>query len=265
MVLSVEEKEKLKQQRLEALRKGREAARLRRGGKSILEAREQEKQAEKDAKKPEAESVIKPDIPPEVISSAKIKESARPEKLARSWIKLVGGGILLAVGVMLVIVGNTSKTAIVIAIGAALAAGGGYLAYQGWQQYDVRYGGKKGGVKGKPKLRDANVLKITPTIIQFDKLDDDKLIDVPQRNRNDGKYYHLFFQGMDNGNLTPFVLPDPDPKERYYSPAEALNCLRMELARKYFNYQVSPTAVVSMVVIGVIIAIELVTLIAMGG
>lgn len=180
------------------------------------------------------------------------------EKLRRSWVFLLGGGILALIGVGILFAGNASKNPIIIAIGAAMSGGGGYLFYVGIDRYNIRAVGKKGNVK-----KTANSFTITEHGATFENVANP--LGMDWKWLNDGKYYHVHLKGYDgNGGIQEFNLPDNNPEDLYFSPAEAINCIRMPMNEKYLNYASSLAPKFSVIVLGIIIGAEIIGLVAIG-
>ena len=244
---------------LRKMKEGRERAKAEREAQAVKAAaapptEKEEKVAETLIHSVTGEAPTKPQAP--------VKTAAPAVKTKYNWWKLSGAVALAVIGLLVLVLGNASQNAVLIVAGAAVITGGGWLGISTFQGA----GGQR-VIKGKVVLKAANCVVISSGRVDFiNEPDAKKLYGLPAQCVNDGKYYYLHFKGLDgNGSISPLTLPDPDPSEQYYDPKEALNCLRMPLSKRYFNYMPSTTGVVSIVVMGVIIGAEIIGLIAMGG
>ena len=82
---------------------------------------------------------------------------------------------------------------------------------------------------------------------------------------NDNKQYHAHFQPDGESSRVNLVLPDNEESERHYDPAELANVVEMAANKKYLNYSATVWQKVSVGVLGLVIAGELIGLVAMGG
>lgn len=181
------------------------------------------------------------------------------QRTLKGWLYVGAGAVLLVLGMILLITGNAGQNALLITIGALISVGGGFVGYRGWTNSDIQISG------GKVAVKNCNTLIIDRDNIKFEH-DASEMSGNPQKCRNDGKYYYVLMKGLNgDGGKISLVLPDLDPSERHYDPMEAINCLRMELVKRYLNYQPSTSQIVSMITIGVITGLELIALIALGG
>jgi len=139
---------------------------------------------------------------------------------------------------------------------------GGFLLFLSWRKLgDIRLIGKRQGKEGE-SYKAPNSLNIYPNKIVFEF--EENPIGQEQKDYNDGKYYfvHKKFEG---DGVEEFTLPDDDDKERYYDPGEFANPITMPSNKKYFTWSASTMQKISVGVMAIVIAGEIIGLIAIGG
>jgi len=177
------------------------------------------------------------------------------EKTERNWTKLMLAAPLIIMGGVLGFFGQSIANPFVIVIGFAMLAVGVIVAIKWWQTGTIRVD------KEARKLEaTANSLNIYPDHVEFAYTE--KPLGWPMKCLNDNKYYHVHVEGKDKGGMKPFSLPDDEAVD---DPQEFANPVTMPCNKKYFSWFKPGFQKVSMIIIGVVILFELITLIALGG
>ena len=85
----------------------------------------------------------------------------------------------------------------------------------------------------------------------------------PKRCKNDGKYYYVHIEEPKNDHaLKPFELPD----FQYYDPENfGQRVLTLPAHRQLFKRKVKMGQIISGVILGVLIGVEVIIMVAMGG
>lgn len=199
--------------------------------------------------------------------------------------------ISFGVGGVIAVIGNNADNPFLIVVGFAGLASG-VLLLKKWR--DMKESRVLGKVVGKP-----NCLTISKSHIDFAHLEEDKLLGLSQKCYNDGKYYHIHrveekpnpsqeelleqLEGIaqepelvgerlrdivgknDGEGMSHFELPDDDENERFYDPAEMANVVTMPSNKKYFAWSASLMQTIKIGLMALVIAGEVIGLVAMGG
>ena len=174
---------------------------------------------------------------------------------------LVASVASLSAGVAIAYMGNESSNPLLILIGFGGLAGG-FILFLSWRkQGDIRLikGDKR---KGLPDGNPLNCICLYPHRIELEYTENP--LGQSRKNYNDGQYYHVH-ESDGNGGFREQILPDDDDKERYYDPGEMANVVTMPSNKKYFTWAASTMQKISIGVMAVVIAAELIGLIAIGG
>jgi len=201
-------------------------------------------------------------------------------KFENSWrkyeksIRLVAAVVSFGIGGFIAVLGNSAGNPLVILLGFAGLAGG-FMLFLSWRrQGDIRLIDKAKREKGKD-YKPPNSLNIFSDHIDFAFVEEP--IGQSQKSLNDGKYYHIHkadlptkveFLGLSvetESGLEEFKLPDDDEDERYYDPTEFANPVTMVSNKKYFTWSASTMQKISIGIMAIVIAGEVVGLIAIGG
>ena len=175
-------------------------------------------------------------------------------------IYLVGAIALFGVGGTVAYIGNLEGNPLLIALGFGGLVGG-FLLFLAWlRRSDIRHirGGKE--ERGKD-YKPPNSLNLYPDRIEF--IYEEAPKGQSQKYLNDGKYYHV--HEVPEEEIKEFRLPDDDEKERYYDPGEFANPVTMPSNKRYFTWSASTMQKISVGIMGIIIAAEIIGLVAMGG
>ena len=171
---------------------------------------------------------------------------------------LLGAVLSFSIGGAVAFLGNETGNPLIIVVGFAGLAGGVLLVAKWRGQKTLRMVDTR--VMDKPP----NCLILSKTHIRFDHLDESKLLGLSQKCYNDGKYYHVLKDGGDNNGTALFELPDDDETQRHYDPTEMANVVTMPSNKKYFTWSATTLQKISIGVMGIVIAGEVIGLVAMG-
>jgi len=178
----------------------------------------------------------------------------------RNYIKslyLIGAISSFVVGGFVAFMGNSLSNPLLIVFGF-FGLAGGFMLFWAWRRIgDVRLIKRDEG--GKPLLP-PNSLNVYEKMIEFAHVDKPKGQSV--KCLNDGKFYHVHIDGDSKEGLKELQLPDDDEKERYYDPAEFANPVTMPSNKKYFTWSASTMQKISVGIMALVIAGEIIGLIA---
>ena len=176
---------------------------------------------------------------------------------------LIASIILFSVGIMIAYMGNKSANPALILLGFGGMAYG-FMLFLSWRrQGDVRLLKKENNEEGIP-YKPPNSLNIYPDHIDFEFVEVEKAIGLSQKGLNDHKYYYIH-QEQIKGEREEFKLPDDDENQRFYDPAEFANPITMVSNKKYFTWSASTMQKVSLGIMALIIAGEIIGLITIEG
>ena len=171
---------------------------------------------------------------------------------------LLAAMLCLGVGGAIAFIGNEAGNPLIIVAGFGGLAGGFLLVRKWFEHKSIRMVDKR--VMAEPP----NCLVLSKTHIRFDHFAADELLGLAQKCYNDGKFYHVMRdEGDKNGNPL-FVLPDDDENERHYDPSEMANVVTMPSNKKYFTWSATTMQKISIGIMGIIIAGEIIGVVAMG-
>ena len=170
---------------------------------------------------------------------------------------LVGSISSAVVGGVVAFIGNSLGNPVLIVFGFCGLAGGFMLFRAGRHIGDVRL--IKNGEGDKPLLP-PNSLNVYEKKIEFAHIEKPKGQSV--KCLNDSKFYHVHIDGDSKEGLKELQLPDDDEKERYYDPAEFANPVTMPSNKKYFTWSASTMQKISVGIMALVIAGEIIGLIA---
>ncbi len=180
---------------------------------------------------------------------------------------LLGASGLILIGGFIAYLGNSEGNVLVITLGFAGLAGG-FLLLRSWRHMGETRILKKTGPDGKEKIEEKslNSLILYPDWIDFAYVE--KPAGQSQKNYNDGLFYYVltclkpYFES-DKAPLSELRLPDDDENERCYEPLEFSNVVTMPSNKKYFTWSASTMQKVSIGIMALVIAGELIGLIAL--
>ena len=177
------------------------------------------------------------------------------------WVRLLyllAAVLSLGAGGAVAFIGNEAGNPLIIVVGFGGLAGGFLLIKKWFEHKTTRMVDKR--VMTEPP----NCLVLSKTHIKFDYFTDDKLLGLAQKCYNDGKFYHVLRdEGGNNGNAL-FVLPDDDENERHYEPTEMANVVTMPSNKKYFTWSATTMQKISIGIMAILIAGEVIGVVAMG-
>ena len=160
------------------------------------------------------------------------------------------------VGGIVAVLGNNAGNPLIIIIGFTGLVGG-VLLLKKWREVKV-------AMQIGKAVENPNCLTVSESHIEFARLDEDKLQGLSQKCYNDGKYYHV--HRVNNGEgATHLDLPDDDENERFYDPTEMANVVTMPSNKKYFTWSASLMQTIKVGLMALVVAGEIIGLIAMGG
>lgn len=181
-----------------------------------------------------------------------LKEKVRLFYLLAAMLSLGAGGAVAFIG-------NEVGNPVIIVVGFGGLAGGFMLVKKWFEHKSIR-------MVDKRKLAEPpNCLVLSKTHIRFDYIEkSEKLLGLAQKCYNDGKFYHVLRdEGGNNGNSL-FVLPDDDENERHYEPTEMANVVTMPSNKKYFTWSATTLQKISIGIMAILIAGEVIGVVAMG-
>jgi len=180
------------------------------------------------------------------------------DKLKRHtrWLYLLAAVVSFGAGGAIAVIGNNTDNPLLI-VGGFVGLASGVLLFKKWR------GEKEVRVIGEALAKPANCLVISKNYIKFDHIEEaTKLFGLEQKCYNDGKHYHV--HRIDNGDIAAlFELPDDDENERYYDPTEMANVVTMPSNKKYFTWSASLMQKISIGLMAIVIAGEIIGLIAL--
>ena len=173
---------------------------------------------------------------------------------------LLAATLSLGAGGAVAFIGNEAGNPLIIVVGFGGLAGGFLLVKKWFEHKSTRMVDKR--VMSEPP----NCLILSRTHILFDYIKEpEKLLGLAQKCYNDGKFYHVLRdEGADNNGHPVFVLPDDDENERHYDPAEMANVVTMPSNKKYFTWSATTMQKISIGIMGIIIAGEIIGVVALG-
>lgn len=170
---------------------------------------------------------------------------------------LLAAILSLGVGGAIAYLGNETGNPALILVGFVGLAGG-FLLIKKW------YGRQSTRVLSKQFAEPPNSLIISQNYIRFDRVGDEELLGLSQKCYNDGKFYHVLRDDGDGNGRPHFELPDDDENERHYDPTEMANVVTMPSNKKYFTWSATFMQKVSIGIMAIIIAGEIIGVVAMG-
>lgn len=166
--------------------------------------------------------------------------------------------VLFGIGGAVAYLGNNTQNPLLILVGFA-ALSGSFILFLQWRNMGAARILGESGKDGGPL---PNSLVIYPSRIVFDYFL--HAPGQPQKCYNDGKFYYVL-RGEEASYLEELTLPDEDEKERYYDPQEFANPVTMPSNKKYFTWSASLLQTVSLGIMAIVIAGEIIGLIVLGG
>lgn len=171
---------------------------------------------------------------------------------------LLGILALFGVGGAIAYLGNNTENPFLIVLGFA-GLGGSFILFLQWRNMgDVRILGGSGEEAMPP-----NSLILSPEEVAFAYIYNPP--GQSQKCYNDGKFYHVLSFGKGDKLFQEFALPDDDEQERYYDPQEFANPVTMPSNKKYFTWSATWMQTISLGIMAIVIAGEIIGLIALGG
>ena len=174
------------------------------------------------------------------------------------WLLWIAGAASIIAGFLAFVLylGNESLTFIGFA-GLVGMGGGGYLVYRGFSQGAAEVINTERHIATKQ----VNSLDIYEHECLFEQVENP--LGQPKRCKNDGKYYYVHIEEPKNDHaLKPFELPD----FQYYDPENfGQRVLTLPAHRQLFKRKVKMGQIVSGVILGVLIGVEVIIMVAMGG
>lgn len=171
---------------------------------------------------------------------------------------LLAAVVSLGAGGAIAFIGNETGNPLIIVVGFGGLAGGFLLTKKWFEHKTIRMVDKR--VMTEPP----NCLILSKTHIIFDHFAVDKLLGLAQKCYNDGKFYHVLRDESDSNGNPLFELPDDDENERHYDPSEMANVVTMPSNKKYFTWSATTMQKISIGIMGIIIAGEVIGVVAMG-
>jgi hypothetical protein len=169
---------------------------------------------------------------------------------------------LFAFGTFIGYIGNEAENPLLIVAGFFCMASS-FVMFKSWREKgNVRIIPTGGQGKGEVQTEPANSMNLYPGLIKFEY----SLVPEGQSQKcfNDGAFYYIQQFNRDENKLEEFKLPDDDEKERYYDPRELVNPVTMPSNKKYFTWSASLMQTIRAGIMALIIAGEIIGLIAMG-
>lgn len=200
-----------------------------------------------------------------------VKTVAEKEKRTRSYTKIAFAVILAVIGGGIMWAGRQNP--IVILFGASFLAGAFFLGCSGWNQGEVRVIRRIDAKTGK-QIKPENPPN---TLVIRCKRNDGELnqfayeyVENPPgqrvKRRNDNTWWYVMREkSKDDRTLIEHILPDNSESHIFTDPEVTANALSLPATKRLFDYNPDTFQKVSLVVMGVIVAGELIALIALNG
>ncbi|MFA5389532.1 MAG: hypothetical protein WC312_07295 [Candidatus Omnitrophota bacterium] len=219
-------------------------------------------------------------LPLPAADRAELPEEIKPQKIEqetnkRSYKKIVPAVFIMIAGAAILILGRANPFAIIF--GAGIIAGGIFLFKSGWNEGSVRIisskGGKQvGGLIVGPSGEPPNTLVLhagcpadgEPNWFAYQYVE--KPLGQRVKRRNDGTWWYVMREkSTADKTLIAHSLPDNSDAEIYCDPEVMGNALSLPATKRLFSFNNDSLQKVSLIVMGVIVAGEIIGLIALTG
>lgn len=177
------------------------------------------------------------------------------DKIKRGWKQLIMAVPLVLVGGLIGFMAQAAANPFLIVIGFAMMAAGALLFKNWWQLSEVVLDKKTGKEESAP-----NSFNIYRDRVEFSYIE--KPLGWPHKFHNDSKYYYQHIEDGGQEKLKAHALPDV---ENVDDPKEFANPVRMPCNEKYFTWYKPGLQKLSTITLGVVIGLEVIGLIALGG